>query len=132
MKPTTQQGAPSGAPCRPSAQTNAANAAGSSAEEAWRTLKSGLRVRPVYHRVARRIRAHIAISVWALLLERVAETRCGDTWRNIGDDLRQIKLSQLTGPDGEVWQVTRPRPAASERLEKLGFKKPMMVVDPVV
>lgn len=93
-------------------------------EEAWRTLKTGLELRPVYHHVARRIRAHIAISIWALLLERVAEHRCEDTWRNIRDDLRQIKLARLSTPDGEVWQVTEPREAAAERLKKLGFENP--------
>jgi len=35
-------------------------------EEAWRTLKSGLRVRPVYHWAVHRIHAHVALSVVAL------------------------------------------------------------------
>jgi hypothetical protein len=35
-------------------------------EEAWRTLKSGLRVRPVYHWAVHRIHAHVALSVLAL------------------------------------------------------------------
>lgn len=93
-------------------------------EAAWRTLKSGLKLRPVHHRVARRIRAHVAVTVWALLLERIAEVRCGDTWRNIRDDLRQIKLAQLSTPEGEVWQVTEPRADAAERLKKLGYSNP--------
>ncbi|MCP5418082.1 MAG: hypothetical protein H6965_13395 [Chromatiaceae bacterium] len=57
-------------------------------EEAWRTLKSGIRLRPVYHWTPHRICAHVSLSVLALLLERVAEHRCGDTWRNIRDDLK--------------------------------------------
>jgi hypothetical protein len=77
-------------------------------EEAWRTLKSGLRMRPVYHWTPHRICAHVSISVLALLLERVAELACGDTWRNIRDDLKQIKLAQLLSPNGTVWQVTEP------------------------
>jgi transposase len=52
-------------------------------EEAWRSLKSGLRVRPVYHWAVHRMHAHVALSVLALLLERVIEQACGDTWRNI-------------------------------------------------
>ena len=77
-------------------------------EEAWRTLKSGLRLRPVYHWAVHRIHAHVALSVLALLLERVIEQACGDTWRNIRADLNQIKLAQLLSPHGEVWQVTEP------------------------
>ncbi len=42
-------------------------------EEAWRTLKSGLRLRPVFHWTPHRICAHVSISVLELLLKRVAE-----------------------------------------------------------
>ena len=35
-------------------------------EEAWRSLKSGLRVRPVYHWAVHRIQAHVAVSGLAL------------------------------------------------------------------
>ena len=37
------------------------------------------------------------------LLERMAERACGDTWRNIRDDLKQIQLVQLSGPNGRLW-----------------------------
>jgi hypothetical protein len=46
--------------------------------------------------------------VLSLRLERIAEQACGDTWRNIRDDLKQIKLAQLSSPNGTVWQVTEP------------------------
>ena len=88
-------------------------------EQAWRRLKSGLRLRPGYHRVERRIRAHAALTVIALPLERMAEYTCGDSWRNIRDDLKQIKLVQLLGPNGTLWQVTEPRPDASKHLKAL-------------
>jgi len=93
-------------------------------EEAWRTLKSGLRMRPVYHWTPHRICAHVSISVLALLLERVAEQACGDTWRNIRDDLKQIKLAQLLSPNGTVWQVTEPAPEAANRLKSLKINRP--------
>jgi len=93
-------------------------------EEAWRTLKSGLRLRPVYHWAPHRIHAHVALTVLSLLLERVAEHACQDTWRNIRDDLKQIKLAQLSSPRGTVWQVTEPRRNAHKRLKSLGIKKP--------
>lgn len=93
-------------------------------EDAWRTLKSGLRLRPVFHWAPHRIHAHVALTVFALLLERVAERACGDTWRNIRDDLRQIKLAQLLSPHGEVWQVTEPTPETAKRLQFLEIKNP--------
>ena len=98
-------------------------------ERSWRQLESELRLRPVYHRVARRIHAHIALAVIALLLERLAEHACGDTWRNIRDDLKQIKIAQLSGPNGDLWQVTEPRQNASKRLKSLQIKPPPPILN---
>lgn len=52
-------------------------------EDAFRTLKSTLDLRPMYHRVSDRIRAHVLLCWLALLLVRVAETQVGDTWPRI-------------------------------------------------
>jgi hypothetical protein len=93
-------------------------------EVAWRSLKSGLKLRPVYHWAPHRIHAHVALTVLALLLERVAEAACGDTWRNIRADLKRIKLAQLLSPNGTVWQVTEPPPQALKRLKSLKIEKP--------
>jgi transposase len=84
-------------------------------EEAWRTMKSGLRMRPVFHWAPHRIHAHIAITVLSLLLERVIERDCQDTWRNIRDDLKRIQLVQLSSPNGTVWQVTEPAADSANR-----------------
>lgn len=97
-------------------------------EHAWRTLKTGLEMRPVHHHAVHRIHAHVAISVLALLLERVAERACHDTWRNIRDDLRQIKLVELIGPTGRIRQTTEPAPAASKRLKSLQIGNPPLVL----
>ena len=97
-------------------------------EHAWRRLKSGLQLRPLYHWAPHRIHAHVAITVLSLLLERIAEQACGDTWRNIRDDLKQIKLAQLSSPNGTVWQVTEPAPGALKRLKSLGISKPAPIL----
>jgi hypothetical protein len=97
-------------------------------EEAWRTLKNGLRLRPVFHWAVHRIHAHVALSVLALLLERVIEQACGDTWRNIRADLEQMKLAQLSSPHGEIWQVTEPSSDAANRLKCLEIKNPPAVL----
>ena len=97
-------------------------------EECWRTLKSGLQMRPVYHSLEHRIRAHVMLSVLALLLERMAERACSDTWRNIRDDLKQIKVAQLLGPEGELWQITEPRSGALNRLKLLEIKNPPTIL----
>ena len=98
-------------------------------ERAWRLLKSGMRIRPVYHWAPHRISAHVSLTMLALLLERIAENACGDTWRNIRDDLRQIKLAQLSTPQGELWQVTEPTQPALNRLKRLGIPPPPLLLN---
>ena len=98
-------------------------------EEAWRTMKGGLRMRPVFHWAPHRIHAHIAITVLSLLLERVIEHACQDTWRNVRDDLKRIQLAQLSSPNGTVWQVTEPSPDITKRLKALQIPKPPPILE---
>jgi len=77
-------------------------------EEAWRTMKSGLDLRPVYHRTPERIRAHVYLCVLGLLIERVAEKATGETWRNIRNTLRTQKIGQLFTPNGRLFQASSP------------------------
>lgn len=100
-------------------------------EEAWRTLKSVLRMRPVFHWAPHRIHSHIFLTVLSLLVERVMENACEDTWRNIRDDLNQIKVAQLSGPNGTIWQVTEPRTSARNRLKSMRIKNPPLLLDHV-
>jgi len=97
-------------------------------EEAWRSMKSGLKMRPVFHWAPHRIHAHIAITVLSLLLERTIEHACGDTWRNIRDDLKRIQLAQLSSPNGSIWQVTEPTPQAANRMKSLKIKPPKPIL----
>jgi transposase len=53
------------------------------AERAFRDLKTTLELRPVWHRLERRIRAHVLLCWLALLLVRVAERQTGQTWRRV-------------------------------------------------
>lgn len=97
-------------------------------EEAWRSMKSTLALRPVFHWAPHRIHAHVAITVLTLLLERVAEHACADTWRNVRDDLKHIQLAQLCSPNGTVWQVTEPTPEAANRLKCLQLRPPAAIL----
>ena len=50
------------------------------AERGFRDMKSTLQLRPVFHRLEPRIRAHVLLCWLALLLVRVAERRTGRDW----------------------------------------------------
>ena len=76
------------------------------AERSFRDLKGVLRLRPVFHSKDERIRAHILICFLALVIVRLAETRTGETWRNIRSELGTIRQGLFTGQDGQFTQTT--------------------------
>ena len=93
-------------------------------EQCWRQLKSGLRMRPVFHWRPWRIQAHVTISVLALLLKRVAEIRGGDTWRNLVAQLDTIKVVEYDRGETRVQQTSELREATEALLVKLGVPPP--------
>ena len=93
-------------------------------ENCWRQLKSGLSMRPVRHFRPWRIQAHVTIAVLALLLERVAELRGGNTWRNIAAALGQIKVVEYDRAEARIRQTTEVRDETAALLAKLGVPLP--------
>ena len=75
-------------------------------ERGFRTLKSELELRPVYHRKPDRIRAHVLLCWLALLLIRIIETETGMTWFQVRRILKQINLVSIQLPEGIVHQST--------------------------
>ena len=93
-------------------------------EECWRTMKSGLRTRPIYHWRPHRIVAHVSLCVLALLLERVAETRGGDTWRNLAAQLETIKVVEYERGNARVRQTTEITTTVANLLQQLEIPLP--------
>jgi hypothetical protein len=75
-------------------------------ERGWRDMKSVLDLRPVYHRLEDRIRAHVVLCWLALLLVRVAENQAGQTWPAMRRELQRIHIGTFTGPAGTFRQRT--------------------------
>ncbi len=94
------------------------------AERGFRDLKSTLELRPVFHRLEGRIRAHVLLCWLALLLIRVAERRCDTTWRRINTELGRIHAVTLQGSAGTVVQTTPPSDAAAGFLGACGIDPP--------
>ena len=103
------------------------------AERGFRDLKSTIELRPVYHRIEPRIRAHVLLCWLALLLIRVAERRTGQTWRQINRELGRLHAITLSGPAGTVVQTTEPTTAQSGILRDCGLTPPPRIttLDPV-
>ena len=94
------------------------------AERGFRDLKSTLELRPVFHRLEHRIRAHILICWLALLLIRISERKTQLTWRRIALELQRLHLVTLQGPDGTVQQTTPLTDAHRQILDALAIPAP--------
>jgi len=64
-------------------------------ERCFRSLKkTQIKMTPMYHWAPRRIEAHIRICVLALLIQRVAEMECRDSWFNIRKELGKLQATE--------------------------------------
>src|SRR5215831_4378453 len=98
-------------------------------EACFRRMKTtGLRIRPVYHWTAHRIASHVKLCVLALLLQRAAEIRAGDTWRNLRFALEEVKAVRYRVHGLTIVQSTHVTAHVTAYLKKLGVKPPPRVL----
>jgi hypothetical protein len=89
-------------------------------ERGWRDMKQVIDLRPVWHRREDRIRAHVILCWLALLLARIAENACGQTWPELRRELGKIHIGTFTGPAGTFRQrteITKPQAAILKALQ---------------
>jgi len=92
-------------------------------ERGWRTLKSSLLLRPVYHWTELRIRAHIFICVLALQVERWMRNKLQMvSVQKALQSLQQVKTGELSINGKTVIMTTRPSTEQKKLLQKLGVK----------
>ncbi len=72
----------------------------------FRTLKTSLEIRPVYHRLESRIRAHVVLCWMALLLVRLCEEEVGRSWDDIRNVMQRLHVITYRSADGEAQQCT--------------------------
>lgn len=111
-------------------------------ERGWRDMKQVLDLRPVYHRVEDRIRAHVLLCWLALLLARIVETQAATpdtattppttwptTWPRARDELQRLHVGTFTGPAG-LFRQTTPANAEVRRLHTaLDLALPPRILD---
>jgi len=93
-------------------------------ERGWRDMKQILDLRPVHHRLADRIHAHIVLCWLALLLIRITETATKDTWTNLRHELDRMHLGTFTTPAGTIKRRTATTPHQNAILSNLDIKQP--------
>jgi len=95
-------------------------------EHAFRTLKSTLALRPVYHSKDDRIRSHVMLCWLALLLIRVAEYKTGLTWRTIHLEMERLHIGEFIHKDARILQYTELSPKQRKIFNKLKISPPRM------
>ena len=98
-------------------------------ERGWRDLKQVIDLRPVYHRLEERIRAHVVLCWLALLLIRIVENATGATWRSLTAELNRLHVITFTGPDGTFRQRTELTKPQRDIYATLQLDPPSKVIE---
>jgi transposase len=97
-------------------------------ERCFRTLKrTQIQMMPMYHWAPRRIETHGKICVLALLLERAAEIRCGESWARIRHCLAKLQATRFRGRQYSFFQINEAGKECRELLKKLEVQLPARV-----
>jgi len=93
-------------------------------KDAFRTMKTGLKLRPVYHRLEKRIRAHVLIAWLSLLLVRIAERATDKTWNKLRDTLEDIQVGEFISNSGRFKMRTDLTREQAGILATMGVDEP--------
>ncbi|ACL01977.1 transposase IS4 family protein [Desulfatibacillum aliphaticivorans] len=96
-------------------------------ERAFRTLKSTLDLRPVYHRKDERIRSHVTLCWLALLLVRLIELETGMTWNQVRRILERLHMGEFFLNNSRILQRTELTQDQNKLLKKLKIKPPPLI-----
>jgi len=98
-------------------------------ERGWRDMKQLLDLRPVYHRLEDRIRAHVLLCWLALVLIRITETTTGQTWNTLATELRRLHVITYSGPTGTFAQRTELTEAQRDIYTALELAPPKKIIE---
>ena len=97
-------------------------------ERCFRSMKrTQIRMTPMWHRLEKRIVAHVKLCVLALLLERVAEHRCGKSWARIAHALSGLTAGEFEAKDHRFFQRSEITPEQREIFKSLEITEPKRV-----
>ena len=98
-------------------------------ERGWRDMKQVLDLRPVYHRREDRIRAHVVLCWLALLLVRVIETTCEESWPHLRHELEKLRLGSFRGAAGSFSQRSEITAAQRAIFTQLQISAPPLLAE---
>ncbi len=95
-------------------------------EGSFRTIKSFIEIRPVYHRKSDRIRGHVFVCVLSLLISRIMEKLTGNTIKTLRNILNQIDVVPITVED-RIFYISSINQDAESLLNKIPLKYPRII-----
>lgn len=98
-------------------------------ERAFRTMKSTLCLRPVYHSKDDRIRSHVLLCWLALLMVRIAEVETGITWPKIRREMQTLHLGEFVTKKSRILQHTELTTKQRNILQPLNIKPPKRILN---
>jgi len=97
-------------------------------EDAFRTLKTTLDLRPNYHSKDERIRCHIFICFISLLLVRIIENQTNKTWSIVRKEMSRLYYGEFKVESQKVCQLTELTKEQKSILDAMSIKEPSTVV----
>jgi transposase len=99
-------------------------------ERCFRSMKrTQIKMCPMYHWAPRRIEAHVKLCVLSLLMERIAEIECNDTWNRIQHNLEGLQVSEFRTNSHKFFRRNEITPNIRNLLNKLKIPIPNLVAE---
>ena len=83
---------------------------------------------PMYHWLAHRIEAHVRICVLALLIERVAELACSQSWFRIRRTLDALRATEFHTPTQSFFRMNEVSQPVRQTFKSLEIPLPKRVL----
>lgn len=88
-----------------------------------RELKSPMQLRPCYHRVAKRIEAHVMLNLLALNCTRTLESRTGMTMNRLRQAMAPLHATRVRQGKRTWWTRTLPGETCQKAFDAMGWKE---------
>jgi len=98
-------------------------------EQAFRTLKTTLELRPNYHSRDDRIKCHILLCFMALVLARIVENKTQRSWSHVRNEMQRLHCGEFQIESKRFRQLTEVSLEQKQILEKLNIQEPSSMVD---
>lgn len=99
-----------------------------SVERAFRSLKSGINLRPLYHWKTNRIKAHVSLCVLSYFVQRYAELKTQKSWELIAKHMKRISAVKILLKNGSVIKRSQLTNFQKLVLNQLDTQEPPLIL----